>query len=168
MTSEADRGEHDQLDELRAAREQLEQLVRAIGEIGSDLDLDVTLKRIVNAAIDLTGARYGVLGIRAADGSQQEPLTHGEFNDWFPHVSPDGKRIVFISFSKEVPAEQHPYYQHVYLREMPASGGEPKVIAYLYGGQGTINVPSWSPDSKRVAFVSHTGKAGGSIPTSTP
>ncbi|WP_101947500.1 SpoIIE family protein phosphatase [Mycobacterium sp. 3519A] len=69
MTSEADRGEHDQLDELRAAREQLEQLVRAIVEIGSDLDLDVTLKRIVNAAIDLTGARYGVLGIRAADGS---------------------------------------------------------------------------------------------------
>ena len=110
--------------------------------------------------IYFNSARTGTMQIwrMLADGSQQEPLTHGEFNDWFPHVSPDGKRIVFISFSKEVPAEKHPYYEHVYLREMPASGGEPKVIAYLYGGQGTINVPSWSPDSKRVAFVSHTGK----------
>jgi Tol biopolymer transport system component len=39
---------------------------------------------------------------------------------------------------------------------MPAGGGDPRVIAYVYGGQGTINVPSWSPDSKRVAFVSNT------------
>ena len=42
---------------------------------------------------------------------------------------------------------------------MPVSGGEPKVVAYLYGGQGTINVPSWKSDSKHLAFVSHTGKA---------
>ena len=39
---------------------------------------------------------------------------------------------------------------------MPADGGKPKVIGYVYGGQGTINVPSWSPDSKRIAFVSNT------------
>jgi len=110
--------------------------------------------------IYFNSARTGMMQIwrMLADGSQPEQLTHGEFNDWFPHISPDGKRIVFISFSKEVPAEQHPYYQRVYLREMPESGGEPKVVAYLYGGQGTINVPSWSPDSKCVAFVSHTGK----------
>jgi TolB protein len=44
----------------------------------------------------------------------------------------------------------------VYLRLMPIGGGQPKVIAYLYGGQGTINVPSWSPDSKKIAFVSNT------------
>ncbi len=111
--------------------------------------------------IYFNSARTGTMQIwrMLADGSGQEQLTHGEFNDWFPHVSPDGKRIVFISFSKEVPAEQHPYYQHVYLRDMPTTGGEPKVVAYLYGGQGTINVPSWSPDSRRVAFVSHTGNA---------
>ena len=58
-----------------------------------------------------------------------------------------------------IPADKHPYYEHVYLREMAVSGGEPKVVAYLYGGQGTINVPSWKPDSKHLAFVSHTGKA---------
>jgi TolB protein len=43
------------------------------------------------------------------------------------------------------------------LRLMPVNGGAPKVIAYLFGGQGTINTPSWSPDSKRLAFVSNTG-----------
>jgi Tol biopolymer transport system component len=33
--------------------------------------------------------------------------------------------------------------------------GKTKVLAKLFGGQGTINVPSWSPDSTRVAFVSY-------------
>ncbi len=92
-----------------------------------------------------------------ADGSDPEQLTDDEFNNWFPHVSPDGKRIVFISFTKDVAPDQHPYYQRVYLREMSAAGGKPRVVAYLYGGQGTINVPSWNQDSNRLAFVSHTG-----------
>jgi serine phosphatase RsbU (regulator of sigma subunit)/anti-sigma regulatory factor (Ser/Thr protein kinase)/transcriptional regulator with GAF, ATPase, and Fis domain len=61
---------NDQLDELVAARDQMERLVRVIVEIGSDLELDVTLHRIVNAAMELTDARYGALGIRAPDGSQ--------------------------------------------------------------------------------------------------
>jgi hypothetical protein len=90
------------------------------------------------------------------DGSGQEQVTNDEFNNWFPHFSPDGKWIVFLSFLKDVTPEDHPFYKHVYLRLMPASGGPAKVIAYLYGGQGTINVPSWSPDSKRVAFVSNS------------
>jgi TolB protein len=90
------------------------------------------------------------------DGTEQEQLTKDEFNNWFPHVSPDGKRVLFLSFMKDVPAEQHPYYKQIYLRMMPLAGGEPRVVAYLYGGQGTINVPSWSPDNRHVAFVSHT------------
>lgn len=91
------------------------------------------------------------------DGSAQEPLTNDEYHDWFPHISPDGKWVVFISFLKEeVPAGDHPFYKHVYIRLMPLDGGKPKVIAYVYGGQGTINTPSWSPDSKRIAFISNT------------
>ncbi|QJW90333.1 TolB family protein [Spirosoma taeanense] len=91
------------------------------------------------------------------DGSGQEAVTDGEFHDWFAHISPDGKWIVFLSFLKEeVAPGDHPPYKHVYLRLMPATGGKPKVIAYLYGGQGSINTPSWSPDSKRIAFVSNT------------
>lgn len=89
------------------------------------------------------------------DGKNQVQLTFDELNNWFPHVSPDNKWIVFISFPKEVPADKHPFYERVYIRMMPLTGGEVKVIAYLYGGQGTINVPSWSPDSKKIAFVSN-------------
>ena len=92
------------------------------------------------------------------DGSDQEQITDDDFNNWFPHISPDGKSIVYITFGREVPADSHPFYKHVYLRLMPVGGGKSKVIAYLYGGQGTINVPSWSPDSKRIAFVSNTDK----------
>lgn len=93
-----------------------------------------------------------------ADGSGQTQITSDEYNNWFPHVSPDGKWIVFLSFQKDVDPADHPFYKHVYLRKMPVTGGEPKVIAYFYGGQGSINAPSWSPDSKRIAFVSNSDK----------
>jgi len=57
-----------------------------------------------------------------------------------------------------VESGDHPFYKEVTLQIMPAEGGEPRVIAYLYGGQGTINVPSWSPDSQKVSFVSNSGR----------
>ncbi len=90
------------------------------------------------------------------DGTAQEQLTSDEFNNWFPHISPDGKMILFLSFSKDINPEDHPFYRQVYLRTMPVSGGIPKIVAYFYGGQGSINTPSWSPDSKKVAFISNT------------
>ena len=92
------------------------------------------------------------------DGSGMEQLTNDQYNNWFPHISPDGKWIVFISFGQDVSPNDHPSYKRVMLRLMPVSGGKPKTIAWLYGGQGTINVPSWSPDSKQIAFVSNSGK----------
>jgi hypothetical protein len=90
------------------------------------------------------------------DGSAPEQITNDDYNNWFPHVSPNGQWICFLSFSKDVAPGDHPFYKRVYLRLMPIAGGPAKVVAYVYGGQGTINVPSWSPDSKRVAFVSNT------------
>lgn len=90
------------------------------------------------------------------DGTGNEQLTFDELNNWFPHISPDGKWMVFLSFPTSVDPGDHPFYKRVMLRMMPANGGAPRVIAYLYGGQGTINTPSWSPDSKQVAFVSNS------------
>lgn len=90
------------------------------------------------------------------DGSDQEQVTFDHYQDWFPHPSPDGKWILFISYSDDIPAGSHPPNKNVMLRIMPAEGGDIEVITHLYGGQGTINVPSWSPDSKKVAFVSYT------------
>jgi Tol biopolymer transport system component len=89
-------------------------------------------------------------------GYEQEQVTDDEFNNWFPHISPDGKRIVIISYGQDIAPDEHPFYKQCYLRLLPYPAGEPKVIAYVYGGQGTINVPSWSPDSKQIAFVSNT------------
>lgn len=88
-----------------------------------------------------------------ADGSEEEQLTFDEYNDWFPHPSPDGKWIAFLSYGPEV--EGHPANKDVMLRIMPVDGDEPRVLTELFGGQGTINVPSWAPDSRRFAFVSY-------------
>ncbi|MFT5089754.1 MAG: TolB protein [Candidatus Latescibacterota bacterium] len=91
------------------------------------------------------------------DGSDQEQLTDDEYNNWFPHISPDGQSIAFVSYLVgEVGPSDHPAAKRIYLRLIPRNGGTPKVLAYLYGGQGTMNVPSWSPDSKQLAFVSNT------------
>jgi Tol biopolymer transport system component len=90
------------------------------------------------------------------DGSDQEQITFDNYQNWFAHPSPDGKQMIIISYLPVVPAASHPHNQRVMLRLMPVEEGDIKVVAFLYGGQGTINVPSWSPDSKKVAFVSYT------------
>ncbi len=89
-----------------------------------------------------------------ADGSGQEMFLPGtESADWFPHPSPDGQWISYVAFEKSV--EGHPANKDVTLKLVAAAGGKPRVIATLFGGQGTINVNSWAPDSKRFAFVSY-------------
>ena len=87
------------------------------------------------------------------DGSQQEQVTSDAFNNWFPHPSPDGKWLVFLSYDKGVVG--HPANQTVRLRLMPLAGGPIEEMAKFFGGQGTINVPSWSPDSQKVAYVTY-------------
>lgn len=88
-----------------------------------------------------------------ADGSEQEQVTFGDGNDWFPHFSPDGERMVFITFDASV--KGHPENKDVELRMMTMKDKQIRVVAKLFGGQGTMNVPSWSPDGKEFAFVSY-------------
>ncbi|HDS08279.1 MAG TPA: biopolymer transporter TolR [Bacteroides sp.] len=122
--------------------------------------------------IYFNSARTGTMQIwrMDPDGGNQTQLTFDAYNDWFPHVSPDNRWIIFLSFPEEVPADAHPFYERVYLRimavddlEQAVAGAkqvvntypEPRVVGYVYGGQGTINVPGWSPGSKKVAFISN-------------
>jgi Tol biopolymer transport system component len=101
--------------------------------------------------------RTGVMQIwrMKTDGSEQEQVTTDAYNDWFAHPSPDGLWIVYVTFGTDVPAGSHPPNKDVMLRIMNLETREVRVMAKLFGGQGTINVPSWSPDSKHVAFVSY-------------
>ncbi len=87
------------------------------------------------------------------DGSDLERMTDDGWGDWFPHVSPDGRWMVFLSYGPGV--KGHPPDQDVMLRLMDLQTREIRVLAKLFGGQGTINVPSWSPDSRWLAFVSY-------------
>ncbi len=95
--------------------------------------------------------------MRATDGADPEQVTHDAgYRDWFPHLSPDGKWIAFVSFGMDVALGDHPPNRDVVLRIMPPDGSAPpRILTRLFGGQGTINVPSWSPDSRRIAFVSY-------------
>jgi hypothetical protein len=87
------------------------------------------------------------------DGTEPTQITHDERNNWFPHPSPDGKWIVYLSYEPSISG--HPENQAVRLCLLPTTGGPVQELARLFGGQGTINVPSWSPDSRHVAFVSY-------------
>jgi Tol biopolymer transport system component len=90
------------------------------------------------------------------DGSGQEQVSFDDSNDWFAHISPDGKRMLYVSYPSTVPAGSHPRNQRVMIREQDLANGKVRVLAHLYGGQGTMNVPSWSPDGRSAAFVSYT------------
>jgi Tol biopolymer transport system component len=91
-----------------------------------------------------------------ADGSEPTHMVREDRNSWFPHVSPDGRRVVYVAYGRDdVAPGDHPPDRQVEIRLASAEGGESRVIAQLFGGQGTMNVNSWSPDGRRIAFVSY-------------
>lgn len=90
-----------------------------------------------------------------ADGTEQTQMTFDEeWNTWFPHISPDREKVVLLAYRKgDVEPNQHLPHKYVELRLMNADGSDVKTIVKLFGGQGTINVNSWAPDSKKFAYV---------------
>ncbi|NLI52719.1 MAG: hypothetical protein GX417_00170 [Clostridiales bacterium] len=91
------------------------------------------------------------------DGSEQTQITHDtEWNNWFPHISPNGKKVVFLSYHKgDTTPDAHPADKNVEIRIMDQNGENLRSIIRLFGGQGTLNVNSWAPDSDTFAFVSY-------------
>ncbi len=108
--------------------------------------------RTIYFASDRTGSMQ--LWRMLADGSRQEQVVIDDSNDWFPHVSPDGSMIAFLAYAKGVVG--HPANTDVELRVMTIADKKVRVLAKLLGGRGTINGPSWSSDSKKLAFVSYS------------
>ena len=92
-----------------------------------------------------------------AGGRNQTRMTWDEeSNCWFPHLSPDGKQVVYIAYKKgDVAPGDHPPCKHVQIRLMDADGSNTRTLVRLFGGQGTLNVNSWSPDGTKLAFVSY-------------
>ena len=106
-------------------------------------------------------ARSGLMQIwrMDADGGNPTRMVDEEANCWFPHVSPDGNLVAYLAYRKEdTQPEDHPANKNVEIRLISAQGGPSKTIACLFGGQGTLNVNSWSPDSRKIAFVSYKPK----------
>jgi len=87
------------------------------------------------------------------DGSEREQLTFDERVNWFPHLSPDGSLFVYLSY--EPGSVSHPADVPVQIRVLAAEGGQPRTVTELFGGQGSLNTNSWSPDCRRFAFVAY-------------
>ena len=87
------------------------------------------------------------------DGTGIEQLSFDDRVNWFPHISPDGKSIVYISYPMGTTG--HPPDKDVILRTMTADGKHERDLVAFFGGQGTINVNSWAPDSQRFAYVAY-------------
>ncbi len=105
--------------------------------------------------------RNGLMQIYRMDrnGGNLVQVTHTGQNEWFPHISPDGKRVVYLTFQKgDLDPSQHVANLYVSLSMMDYDGSNSRKLLEFFGGQGTINVNSWAPDSRRLAFVRYVPK----------
>ncbi len=105
-----------------------------------------------NAAPDAATPEHQLWRMRA-DGGARERVFADARSNWFPHLSPDGQWIAWLGYPPGTAG--HPADRDVVLRVMPAGGGPVRDVAAVDGGQGTINVNSWAPDSRRFAFVAY-------------
>lgn len=90
------------------------------------------------------------------DGTEQQQLTFDTYDNWFPHPAPDNRTVAYISYLEDQKG-QHPFGRDVKLRVLNMETRQIRdLTTVFYGGQGTLNVHSWSPDGKKLAFVKYT------------
>ena len=89
------------------------------------------------------------------DGAEAAQITDDDFDNWYPHPSPDGQWLAVLSYRKGEATNGHPMNKDVVLRLFALGGGPVRVLARFTGGQGTFDSPCWSPDAKKIAFVSY-------------
>jgi TolB protein len=87
------------------------------------------------------------------DGSDRQQLTHDERVNWFPKVAPDGRCLVYLSFPPGT--RGHEANVPVIIRSMRPDGTDRRDVVHVFGGQGTLNVNSWAPDSTHFAYVDY-------------
>lgn len=86
-----------------------------------------------------------------ADGGDPAPVFRDDFVNWFPHPSPDGRHVLYLSYPPGTIG--HPRDLEVALWVFDLRDGSRRKLFDLFGGQGTINVPCWSPDGRAFAFM---------------
>ncbi|MBR1496639.1 MAG: TolB family protein [Oscillospiraceae bacterium] len=90
------------------------------------------------------------------DGGNQTQMSFHERNNWFAHVSPDGRKVVYLSYGRaDLEADEHLPNMRVELRMMNAGGTDDHRLLSFFGGQGSMNVNSWAGDNRHIAFVSY-------------
>ena len=87
------------------------------------------------------------------DGSNPEQISSDDYTNWTPHISPDGKSMLILSYDKGETG--HPANKDISLRIMSLEERKSRVLVNITGGSGTDNVPNWAPDSQHFAFVSY-------------
>lgn len=101
-------------------------------------------------------SRSGIMQIWRVrpDGTGLQQMTRDANSNWFPHPSPDGKNVLFLAYKPGV--QEHPRNHEVELKLMHPDGSNLRSIVSLFGGQGSINVPCWAPDSRRFAYMRYS------------
>ncbi len=137
-------------------------------KIGSDSEIRLTTSPGLNdgpeygpdgKTIWFNSVRTGRMQIwkMNVDGTSQQQMTFDHsMNSWFAHVSPDNSRVVYLAYHEnDLAPDEHLPDKNVEIRQISTKGGEEKTLIKFFGGQGSINVNSWAPDSERFAFVSY-------------